>query len=73
MPRKMIDSSWKNRTLREIIPPVNPEVRLPVTGITCPKCKGELTRGTVPCPEGEHNCRVKHQGLHCASCGKFWH
>ena len=68
MPRKIVDSSWNQSTLREIKVPN----REPASGVTCPSCGGEMTRGSVPCPDGDPRCLVNHQGLKCSKCSKFW-
>ncbi len=70
MPRKIVDSSWNQSALREIKVPDSK--REPASGVTCPSCGGEMTRGSVPCPDGKPGCIVNHQGLQCSKCGKFW-
>ena len=73
MPRKIVDSSWNQSTLREIkVPKWAASKREPASGVTCPSCGGEMTRGSVPCPDGDPRCLVNHQGLKCSKCSKFW-
>jgi hypothetical protein len=72
MPRKIVDSSCNQRTLWEIKVPNREPNREPASGVTCPSCGGEMTRGSVPCPDGKPWCIVNHQGLQCSKCSKFW-
>ena len=72
MPRKIVDSSSKKTTLREIVPHDQSKNRS-TSEQSCPSCGGAMTNGPVPCPDNKAGCKVVHYGLKCSKCGKYWH
>ena len=44
----------------------------PNTDMRCPKCNGEMSRGSIPCPEGIPGCLVYHIGYMCIKCGSVF-
>lgn len=51
------------------IPPPKIETNEKIVDV-CPKCRGRIVFGSVPCPSGEVGCFVNHLGYICLDCGR---
>ena len=56
--------------MKEIPPPTLGQLGYTPTGAVCPKCKGSLWFGFVPCPDGMPGCCVAHYGYRCEQCDR---